>query len=118
MPQFMLILHEPPSGDTEVSPEEIQRIVGEYSAWRSRLESEGRLVAGNKLKDEGGRELSSPRAEEVRVIDGPYAETKEVVSGFFILRADDYDHAVEISKSCPHLIYGSRIEIRQLEYVD
>ena len=119
MPQFMLLLHEPPSDNSNVSPEEIQKIIGEYSDWRSRLEAEGRMVAGHKLKDEGGRDLSAQGdSGAVRVVDGPYAEAKEVVGGFFILRADDYDEAVEISKSCPHLTYGSHIELRQVDLVD
>ena len=117
MPQYMLLLHEPPADRTAVSPDEIEKVINEYRAWRSRLESEGRIVMGEKLKDESGRDLEL-NGESVRVVDGPYAEAKEVLGGFFIIRAESYDHAAELSKDCPHLIYGSRIEIRQVDLVD
>ena len=114
MAQFMLLLHESPSDFSSISPEEIQRVIGEYSAWRIKLQEDGKLAGGLKLKDEGGRELSL-RNGQVRVVDGPYAEAKEVVGGYFLIEAADYDEAVEISKSCPHLRYGGRIELRQID---
>ena len=58
MAEFMLLLHENPSDFAGLSPEDIQKVIAEYSAWRSKLEDEGRLVGSNKLKDEGGRHLS------------------------------------------------------------
>jgi hypothetical protein len=49
-------------------------------------------------------------------VDGPYAEAKEVVGGYFIVEADGYDDAVALCRDCPHLAYG-RIEVRQLDRV-
>ncbi len=114
MAQFMLLLHESPTDFSSFSPEEIQRVIGEYTAWRLRLEEEGKLAGGLKLKDEGGRELSLEN-DRVRVVDGPYAEAKEVLGGYFLIEAADYDEAVEISKGCPHLEYGSRIVLREVD---
>lgn len=113
MAQFILLLHENPAGFADVSAEEIQRVIGEYSAWRESLEKQGRMVGANKLKDEGGRSLSAENGK-VRVVDGPYAEAKEVVGGYFVIQAADYPEAVEISTSCPHLRYGGRIELREI----
>ena len=114
MAQFMLLLHESPTDFSNFSPEEIQRVIGEYTAWRLKLQEEGKLAGGLKLKDEGGRALSL-RNGQVRLVDGPYAEAKEVVGGYFLIEAADYDDAVEISKGCPHLKYGSRIELREVD---
>jgi hypothetical protein len=47
--------------------------------------------------------------------DGPYAESKEVVAGFFVISAGDYAEACRIAESCPHLKYGSHIEVRQVQ---
>src|ERR1044072_239387 len=55
MSQFMLILHETPSDYAGMSVEDMQRIVGEYVAWKQRIEAEGRMTGSNKLADEGGR---------------------------------------------------------------
>ncbi len=117
MAQFMLMLQEKATDFSDVSPEEMQRIIEEYGAWRSKLEQKGRLVAGHKLKDEGGRQMSvSPNG--VQVVDGPFTESKEVVGGYFIIEASDYDEAVEICGDCPHLKYGERIDIRQIDLIE
>ena len=83
-------------------------------AWSQKLGAEGKLVGGQKLRDEGGRHLSGYNGD-FRVTDGPFAEAKEVIGGFFSITAADYDEAVEISKECPHLKYGGRIELREIE---
>ena len=58
MPQFILLLHETPSDFSNVSAEEMQQIVGEYIAWRRKIEAEGKFAGSNKLKDEGGRHVA------------------------------------------------------------
>lgn len=114
MAQFMLLLHESPDDFAGLSPEEIQRVIGEYTAWRENLAAQGKLAGGLKLKDEGGR-LLKRNGGGVQVVDGPFAEAKEVVGGYFLIEAADYDEAVEISKSCPHLVYSQKIELREVD---
>jgi len=113
MAQFILLLHENPASFADVSAEEVRRVIAEYSAWRESLEKQGRSLGANKLKDEGGKHLSADGGE-VRVVDGPFAEAKEVVGGYFVIQAADYPEAVEISTGCPHLRYGGRIELREI----
>ena len=114
MSQFILLLHENPQSFAELSPQEIQTVVGEYSAWREQVAGEGRLAGGNKLRDEGGRWLTGGNGD-IRVVDGPYSEAKEVIGGYFLIKAGDYDEAVEVSRGCPHLRYGGRIELREVD---
>lgn len=113
MAQFILLLHEDPSGLADLAPEEIQRVVEKYKAWRDQTAAEGKMVGGHKLTDDGGRLLS--RGEEgLQVVDGPYAEAKELIGGLFLIEAADYEEAIRISESCPHLEFG-RIELRQID---
>lgn len=114
MAQFMLLLHESPASFAEVTPEQMEQVIAEYVAWREALEKQGRLAGGEKLRDEGGRHLSGFGAD-LKVVDGPFAEATEVIGGYFTVEARDYDDAVEVAKSCPHLKYGGRIELRQVE---
>jgi len=116
MPQYILLLHETPSDFSNVSAEEMQQVIGEYVAWRRKIEAEGKFAGGEKLKDEGGRHISM-RNGKARVADGPYAEAKEVMGGYFVVNAANYDEAVETSKGCPHLKYGGWIEVREIEPV-
>lgn len=116
MPNYMLLLHEEPMDYSQFSAEQIQGVIAEYVSWRNKVESSGKLVGGEKLKDEGGRHLSGQNGT-LRVTDGPYTEAKEVIGGYFTISAADYDDAVETAKGCPHLKYGGRIELRETEPV-
>ena len=58
---------------------------------------------------------SAVRTASLRVTDGPFAEAKEVIGGYFTIEAADYNEAVEICSDCPHLTYGGRIELREVE---
>ena len=109
MPKYMLFLHESPDLAKDWSPEQMQSVIERYGAWSQGLIESGRLVQGEKLRDEGGIHLSRNG-----VADGPYSETKEVLSGFFQVEASGYEEAAEIAKTCPHLEYG-RIEVREIE---
>ncbi len=114
MAQFMLLLHENPASFADVTPEQMEQVIGEYVAWRVALEKQGRFAGGEKLRDEGGRHLTGSGAD-FKVVDGPFAEAAEVIGGYFTVQAKDYDEAIEIAKGCPHLKYGGRIELRQVE---
>ena len=91
-------------------------ILRDFRDWGRTLEAEGRLLGGHKLTDEPGRALHSSGGA-VAVMDGPFAETKELIGGLVVVEADDYDHAAELATSCPQLKYGGRIEIRQIDEI-
>ncbi len=115
MSSFLLLLHRP-TGRPRASPDptvytEISR---EYMAWADRMRAQGHLKAGNKLTDDTGK-IMRTAGERVSTTDGPYAESKEIVGGFFMISARDYAEACRLAETCPHLKYGSHIEVRQVE---
>ena len=114
MSKFMLILYDRPSDWANVTPEELQRIVEEYSAWGRALAERGKLTSSMKLKDEGGKQLTGRNGSTV-VRDGPYAEATEVIGGYFAIEAASYEEAVSIARGCPHLKYSGRIEVREVD---
>ena len=115
MPEYMLLLYEEPDVFERMSPEELQRAIERYRAWGESLRESGALLASDKLTDLEGRVLKKPEGGEVRVHDGPFAETKEVIGGYFSIRAAGYDEAVELASGCPHLDYGGTIEVREID---
>jgi hypothetical protein len=117
MPRFMLFLHENPSDFSGYSPEEMQKIIEKYSAWAEQMAQSGKLAGSHKLKDEPGRVVARKGSQTI-VRDGPYSETKEMIGGFFMLEARDYREAEELARGCPHLEYGGRIEIREVDPVE
>jgi hypothetical protein len=112
MPDFILLLHRPAGPASALSAQQIAAMTGDYVAWRA----EGRLKAGEKLTNDGGKVLLS-EAGRIVVTDGPFAESKELLGGFYLIAAEDYDEACRIARSCPHLKYGGRIELRQIDVV-
>ncbi len=116
MPQFMLISQdsmEIPEG-FEITPELIQGIIQKYNDWADKLQKSGHLLSMNKLRDEAGKNIRGLGADQV-VTDGPYAETKEIIGGYWIIQAADYAEAVKLASDCPSLEFGSRIEVREVE---
>lgn len=116
MPRYILLLHESAIPAEGISPEEMQSIIQRYKSWSDTLRTAGHLLGGEKLQDGFGRMV---RRDEGKVIasDGPYTESKEIVSGFFMLRADSYDHAQTLIADCPHLDFGA-IELREIDELE
>jgi len=117
MSQFLLLLHESTTDAPALSAAEIQAVIREYQAWGSKLAESGRLLAGHKLVDGSARHLSGHGAD-LSVTDGPLAEAKEIIGGFYQIEADDYDQAVKLVGDCPHLRFGGTIELRQIDLLD
>ena len=63
MPKYMLVLRDDPKEYKNYSPEEFQKLIEKYRAWSGRMSAEGRLVASNKLMDEGGKVMRSHLGE-------------------------------------------------------
>src|SRR5437763_7841455 len=91
-----------------LSPEELQKVTDNWMAWFRRLTEEGKAVAGNPLEREGKIVSGGDRI----VSDGPFAESKEAIGGYFLLDVATMDEAVAIAQECPGLPYGIGVEVR------
>jgi hypothetical protein len=91
-----------------LSPEEMQKVSDQWMAWFNRLTEQGKAVAGAPLEREG-KVVSGKNG---RVVDGPFAESKEAIGGYFLLDVKTLEEAVKIAKECPGLPYGSVVEVR------
>jgi hypothetical protein len=95
--------------DKRLSPEHFQKFVSDWAAWFEDLKQEGRCTGGHPLRLEG--KLVSGKYGQI-VTDGPFAESKEAIGGYFYLRVANMDEAVEIAKRCPGLEHGCLVEVR------
>jgi hypothetical protein len=91
-----------------LSPEEAQKVTDQWMAWFRRLTEQGKAVAGNPLEREGKIVSGKNRV----VSDGPFAESKEAIGGYFLLDVATMDDALAIAKECPGLPYGIQVEVR------
>lgn len=113
MNTYMFLLYNGPTDFDGFGPEDMQGIIERYTAWEDSLKDRGRFVAGDKLVDEEGRVLRRTDGE-LRILDGPFSETKEVIGGYFAVTAESYDDALELAKECPHVEFGT-LEIRRID---
>ncbi len=108
---MLLFRNTGPENHAHLSPDEQQQLVTQWNAWFGGLVADGRAVEGQPLELET-RVVSG--AGGARVIDGPFAETKEAVGGFVKLMVADLAEATAIAQRHPGLAYGMLIEIREM----
>ena len=94
-----------------LSPEEMQQVIDRWMAWFQRLTAEGIAVAGSPL-EQAGKVVSGKNGHVIS--DGPFAESKETIGGYFVLKVSSMDEAVKIAQECPGLPYGIRVEVRPI----
>jgi hypothetical protein len=89
--------------------EEMVRAMQRLNQWLDRWSESGHITSGQPLAYEG-RTISGGKAPAVA--DGPFAEAKESVAGYVLLRAADFDEATRIARDWPLLDYDATVEIR------
>jgi len=107
--KYLVLLRNQPAGSQPgPSPEQMQQMFAAYNGWKEKFK-EDIFDMGGKLTSEGRVVTAS------RVADGPFVETKEVVGGYMIISAEDYDSAVEVVRECPAVhAPGVSLEVREM----
>ena len=95
--------------DADASPEDVQGAIDRFYAWIDRQVAEGRMRIGSRLQPE--RRIVS----RAGITDGPYAETKEIIGGYWFILASSLDEAAALAAQNPTKDFGLSYEIRRLE---
>ncbi|RIL02181.1 MAG: dehydrogenase [Proteobacteria bacterium] len=114
MKKYLCLAYEEQKILDELSSDEWTALRAETLAYVAVLEKMGRLVRTNALQSARTAKTVRVRGGERSVLDGPYAETKEQLGGFFLIEAKDLDEAVELASRWPSARFGS-IEVRPIE---
>jgi hypothetical protein len=110
MPNFLFVYRSEPYSMKDISPEQMQESMARWTKWIGEGFQKGWLLdAGDALMPDG-KVVNSKKV----VSDGPFAESKEVVGGYSVIKADSYAAAAEYAKTCPASSEGGTVEIRQL----
>src|SRR5947199_10599643 len=106
--KYLLFLRSAPAKQEAPSPAQMQQMYAAFSAWQEKFKASivdmgGRLRPGGKILTPSG------------VTDGPFAEAKEIVGGYMVVAAENYDGALEVARECPGVVRpGSTVEIREI----
>jgi hypothetical protein len=116
MAQYMLLLHQVPNYNADLPREKMLEMTKRYMAWADGLRQKGRMVGGEKLAAGGVRHVKVKDGKPV-ASDGPYAEAKDVIGGYFVIEAKDTAEAEAIARDCPHLALSGTnwVEIRPID---
>ncbi len=101
-----------PDGECARTPEEMQRTFQKWRAWIDGIKARGQHIAGAPLEESPGKVVRGSGG--ATIVDGPFAEAKEVVAGYLLVKTASFTEAVEISRGCPGLDNGGSVEVRQV----
>jgi len=96
-------------GETGRSPERIQQSMQKWMAWFKDMTEKGHVKNQGQPLERAGKLV---KGSQKAVVDGPFAETKDVIGGYSIIEAKDLNEAVELSKGCPILEVEGAVEVR------
>ncbi len=109
---YLLFFRDAPADVYQaMSQEQRDQLMAQWNAWYDGLAAQGKVQHGHPLLPQG-RVVSGTRGE--RVVDGPFAEAKEAIGGYFLLTVADLDEATEIAQRCPSLQHGMTVEVRPI----
>ncbi len=112
MKDFMFIFRGGLDPNT-AAPQDMEGNMQQWFAWVNDLRQRNIYTAGEALLPEG----KTVRKQNL-VTDGPFAESKELVGGFFVVKAATLEEAIELAKGCPDLPFGGTVEVREVMKFD
>ena len=108
MSEFMILFRKD-INEKQLSQEEWEELGKKWWQWRSGLESQNKIASSGNRLSKAGKVVKQNNV----VTDGPYAEIKEMLAGFMVIKAEDFDEAIVIAKGCPIILSGGNVEIRK-----
>ena len=115
MKEFLLLIRSEESPKADLSPEQLQQHIEKVGSYIKRLTEDGKMKSAQPLEMDG-KILSYKNG---KVVDGPYNETKEIISGYYHLLAENLEEAIEIAKEDPRFDEGIwRVEVRPIKKVE
>lgn len=111
MKEYALFYRSDYTAMPQVNPEQAAAMMQRWMDWMGQLKNKGQLVTqGGRLEPSTGKVVKPNNV----VTNGPYAEIKETIGGYSIVKAASFDAAAEIAKSCPILSVGGNVEVREI----
>jgi hypothetical protein len=111
--QYLLLLHADEAGFTRMTPEQQQAGMAAYMAYSEALNKAGAMKGSNRLRPVATATTVRNVDGKTQVLDGPYADSKEQLGGYFLIEVPDLDAALEWAARCPGASHGA-VEVRPI----
>jgi hypothetical protein len=112
MNEFVLLYR---GAQRPTSPQEVQQVMQKWMAWFKDLAAKGHIVDRGQPLERSGKVVQTGTKT---ITDGPFAEAKDVIGGYSLIRASNISEAAELAKGCPVLDYGGHVEVRPVMKLD
>ncbi|HTM09483.1 MAG TPA: YciI family protein [Verrucomicrobiae bacterium] len=109
--KYLCLIYQDESVTQKLSKPELETIYDEYLTLTDEIEKSGRLLGRNRLQPTQAALTVRVRNGKVTTTDGPFAETKEQLGGYYLIEARDFNEAVQVASRIPSARLGS-IEVR------
>jgi hypothetical protein len=109
--KFMLIFRGGAVSRDDMSPSELQAHVSKWYTWSDELARRGRRNVGTPLDNPG----AAVRGRDRVVTDGPYAESKDLVTGSMVIEAASLEDAIAVARTCPTYEFDGSVEVRPVQ---
>ncbi|MEW6706978.1 MAG: YciI family protein [Pseudomonadota bacterium] len=109
--EYMLLICSNESDWQKLTPAQTQEMVGAYRAYTEALEQAGVLRGSNRLRPASSATRVRVNGGRTEVLNGPYAETREQLGGYYLIDVPDLDAAIQWAARCPSASYGT-VEVR------
>ncbi|HTQ29550.1 MAG TPA: YciI family protein [Puia sp.] len=113
MKEYLFIFRGGDDPGMRESPAMMQAHLMKWKHWIDAIAAEGKYITGQPLTTAG----KVVYGKKIKITDGPYAEGKEMIGGYFLIKAGSLDEAVEMSKGCPGFEYDGSVEVREIMQV-
>jgi len=111
--QYLLMVYANESGFANLSKEQADQALGAYRAYTEALKKSGAMVASDRLQPTSTATTVRVTNGKTQILNGPYAEAKEQLGGYFLIEAPDLDAAIAWAARCPGSSHGA-VEVRPI----
>jgi hypothetical protein len=115
--QYLLLIYGSEVDSSQIPPEDMALEMKEWTAYTEWLQGKGWLLGGEALQSVASATTVRERDGKTVTTDGPFAETKEQLGGYYLVECDNLDDAIEAASRIPSVSRGS-IEVRPIQKFD
>lgn len=115
--QYMLLIYAEEGGWDDIPADAQQAELAKWFSYSEEMKAAGVMIAGDALQSTGSATSVTAKGGDLLVTDGPFAETKEALGGYYLMNVESLDDAIAWAKKCPGASYGT-IELRPVMVFD
>lgn len=116
--RYLLLIYDNEQAMAAKSQEDMGAVMGEWFSYSDALQKSGKMLAGDALQPTQTATTVRVTQGKTIISDGPFAETKEQLGGYYIVNVDNLDEATEWASKMPHLPSGGSVEVRPIMEFD